>query len=671
MMELSLYPYNEAFLYATPWSFYHKLEGCYLAEGEDLDDYLPYGDVLTFLKKKRDLPLWHLILQDAVKEILTCLLSSGFPEGEDLQGRLHRFRSLLMTVPDHPSSKGLLQEIDCREARPLDVAARSVALWHQMDVGLRSRNRQETVETLSPVDTCMSVYPSRIRKALLELQGKLKKCATYLEGAYLHGSLATLDYVPNASDLDMIYILNEKSCRRADSILALRDLLQETTPCFFSIDSLQHHGPYILTPRIRANYLESYLPLAVWKTSRPLIGPRKQIFTICRSPYHDQLWFRRSVQYYRRCLLEGKSIESAYEAKLLVSMASLLPAVAYTHVSGTYSSKGKAFEWVKASFPDEPIRDWIANLTRIRQENLFRTNSWELGRQTEAGQLTPACGLLDEALKEEPYLGLTRLCDRVLGMDIQARQNGVFRRYSNFPRTADVRLYDRVVEKLTHALRSIPAVTRVLVSGTLSHPGISDLDLVIVTEDTLSWQNARKIERLYDILDKQEKALAMHPPMAVVPERLLPDAPWLFPLFVTHAPYGEMPRFPAVSGSEREFLSLVLLTDLGMAMNGRLFQEMIRRREMDVRLLLNQLKGLKYAVRLLDEAGGEVESFSPFIKDVGILRDGWMDRPCAENLAVFLNRGLENVNALNREVERLWQRLPVKMPDSSLAGLPC
>jgi len=638
---------------------YRKEKGCYIAEVETADAYLPFTDVIGHLKKTHDESLWQLIIQDSIKDCLAMVILGNFYDTADLDRSNKKLYEMLSVFPHHPISHALLHHIDATHSSLLTKSAEIVATWHQINDDIDIPKSRMKVTTLDSIDTCLKHYPPFIRSALKKLHSILHSCASFLSGVYLHGSMATLDYVPGFSDLDLVYILNLHTAQSPDALLKLRQGLIKTNEYFYKIDRFQHHGPYTLTPTILNNYIESYLPLAVWRTARPMLGSQVIYFNICKSPYHQEMWFRRSAQYYRRHFFENGKFANLYDAKLFVSMATLLPAVAHAYANGTFTSKAHALEWVQRTYSDPQIADWIERLTRIREENPYQEIPSAKPFSEPPDRTAPMNSRIGEMLSEDPYLRVMEICDQILGIEIRPKRARWCKEYFNFPKPLHPDLYIRLAEKVKNRVAQITGVTRMFISGTFGAPGISDLDLLIVTQDRLSGQSSNRLNALFDSLSMEEKAIIMHPPMAIVPESLVDDLEWLFPLTVTVASHGKRPQFGSITPEEQEILSLVQITDFSVAMNGRLFQEMKRRRKIDVRLLLNVLGGLKYTVELLRKAGGEVTSAYQFLYDIQALRTNWIKAPCIDNLPGFLSRGVKFVKEVNQKIHALWQEQPV------------
>ena len=233
--------------------------------------------------------------------------------------------------------------------------ARVIADWH--NIPEKKKGKRVKIHTLS-----FFVAPESIGEVFYDLWAILHQFTTYIQGVYVHGSYATGDFV-ESSDLDLVYIVTNESARDAAALMQIREGLLGTRAIFDRIDPHQHHGPYILTPKIIRNYLESYLPLEVWRKSRPVWGPQRLKFYVQDCRYHNVIWFERSRKYYTGEI----PLLTAYDRKRYVCMACMIPCVAYPYVTGKYTDKVRATEWFAREYPES--KEWILEIQRRRIEN--------------------------------------------------------------------------------------------------------------------------------------------------------------------------------------------------------------------------------------------------------------------------------------------------------------
>lgn len=232
-----------------------------------------------------------------------------------------------------------------------------VAGWHhEEDDRTGKRKKIKTLPACAP--------PSTIKDVFFEFLNILYPVTHEFHGVYVQGSYATGDFV-ESSDLDLVYIVRNKVAKDPERLLKLRTHLIEVKDCLLKVDPYQHHGPYVLTPKIMQNYLESYLPLEVWKESAPIWGPRKLTFHVQDSGYHNKLWFENSVRYYGNDL----KLDTEYDRKKFVCMANMIPAVLYPWKTGKYTTKPEAIKWMLTEYPKS--YDWLRDLATRRDSNNY------------------------------------------------------------------------------------------------------------------------------------------------------------------------------------------------------------------------------------------------------------------------------------------------------------
>ena len=164
-------------------------------------------------------------------------------------------------------------------------------------------------------------------------------------GIYLHGSYATGHNV-ESSDVDLTYIIADSVASNPEALLDLQLELSNMTEYLFRVDPLQHHGPYILSQRMLRSYLECYLPLDVWRNSRPIKGGMSITFNVIKSEEHDKAAFEKSLKYYNMDI----DLSTEYLRKRFVCMANMIPAVLYPWKTGKYTTKYEATKWMRREY---------------------------------------------------------------------------------------------------------------------------------------------------------------------------------------------------------------------------------------------------------------------------------------------------------------------------------
>ena len=82
-----------------------------------------------------------------------------------------------------------------------------------------------------------------------------------ISGFWLHGSLATMDYLPGYSDCDATVIINKGSSTDPDALLCMRKELSRVSCALHNIDLLQHHGLFVVSELDLRSYHQSFFPL--------------------------------------------------------------------------------------------------------------------------------------------------------------------------------------------------------------------------------------------------------------------------------------------------------------------------------------------------------------------------------------------------------------------------
>ena len=213
-------------------------------------------------------------------------------------------------------------------------------------------------------------------------------------------------------------------------------------------------------------------------------------------------------------------------------------------------------------------------------------------------------------------------------------------RYWNFPTACRRADYERTVELYVDRGCGVPNVLGVGRYGNVSTPGISDLDLVVVTEDDLPPQtvNALSIAGLPDF----ERNLFMHE-ATVLPVNGMSHVCEHLDVSAIDTVWGTVPAVPVPSGEERRWHELAILMEwLGCFC--RFFGEIASLGASNVRWALPVLHSLRYSAQIAATLVEDVpDSWTLFPAEVAALRLEWFALPSdaarAERLAECLADG--------------------------------
>ena len=194
-----------------------------------------------------------------------------------------------------------------------------------------------------------------------------------LIGAWVHGSLGTLDEEVGYSDLDTILLLSAQAVSDAQRLLSLREKLNEPGVQLFLYDPLQHHGFFVITEVDLEAYPEAYFPIKLFKYASPNLRPgQPKLFFSSRDDSKERIAaFNEAVQTVITPL-PSRISWSAYAIKAYLQTVILLPALYLQVRDANYLYKRDTFAAAKVDFT-EAEWDIIDKATRLRENWKFRS----------------------------------------------------------------------------------------------------------------------------------------------------------------------------------------------------------------------------------------------------------------------------------------------------------
>ncbi|HLJ56320.1 MAG TPA: hypothetical protein VKT77_14865 [Chthonomonadaceae bacterium] len=213
-------------------------------------------------------------------------------------------------------------------------------------------------------------------------------------------------------------------------------------------------------------------------------------------------------------------------------------------------------------------------------------------------------------------------------------------RYRNFPDEYAREDYDRAIERYVAQASRTPGVLGIGRFGNVTAPGISDIDLVVVTEETLSAgaRSALSIEGL----SEADRNLFMHEP-AIVPADGIGHVCEHLDVPAVDSIWGTVPAPPAPGQAERRWHELAILMEwLGCFC--KFFGEIASLELSNVRWALPVLHSMRYSTKLAAAFLGEApNAWTDYPVRVAALRSEWFSLPSdavrAERLAEALAEG--------------------------------
>ena len=226
-------------------------------------------------------------------------------------------------------------------------------------------------------------------------------------------------------------------------------------------------------------------------------------------------------------------------------------------------------------------------------------------------------------------------------------------RYHNFPVACRRQDYERAVERYLDIVRRVPGVVGVGRYGNISSPGISDLDMVVITEDDLPAGSGEKLS--IGQLPEFERNLFMHE-AAIMPTQGMAHVSQHLDVASIETVWGAVPPIPSSDEAERKWHETAILMEwLGCFC--RFFGEIASEGVSNVRWALPVLHSLRYTAALAGSLVPDAPAaWSRFPERVAALRAGWFDIASeaerAERLGVCLAEGWEVTADLCCRIER-------------------
>jgi len=187
----------------------------------------------------------------------------------------------------------------------------------------------------------------------------------FLHGAYLHGSLATMDYVKGNSDLDILLILNKAVVLNKKELAELEKQILPGLKYFYQIDPLQHHGFIVITQIDMKCYPQSYFPFILFDYAVKLLGPAELVFNERSSALERKNMLKNMLIKKDRQRL-SQSLRDFFSLKYFLSIIQLIPTI-FLQSRGEYCYKRDSFKKLRSQYED-------VNWSILDKATLVRSN---------------------------------------------------------------------------------------------------------------------------------------------------------------------------------------------------------------------------------------------------------------------------------------------------------
>jgi ubiquinone/menaquinone biosynthesis C-methylase UbiE len=545
-----------------------------------------------------------------------------------------------------------------------------------------TREAKIPVEKLSrfSVEDYNSTPP--LKKRMEELSAETDIIKESLLCFLIHGSMATLDYIFESSDCDTLMILNAESAQSPGRIMELRESAARMRRIFIGVDPFQHHGVYAYTEQDMAFFPQSWLPLALFDYSKILFAAPVEFVYKIRSSIIE----RRGDLFNITCgmrneLVAGNFPQDILALKFYLQVVLLMP-VFYYQLHGAFLYKKYIYNLLKSELPERLYR-LIEKATLFRNENYYLKAALEEENEPDVDKIysgdirnrkIPAWlmaeaggGMLGEAVElieflfekeknnyaivkskwEDEMLHLpqsaggkgdlwasfiSELSTKGKIIMTQDEKDTEMQNYSepvfyDYPVFYDFRLYEEVKRKFVEKLSEYHGVKSVYQMGSVSAPGISDIDFIVVINDEFSGHSFMQILNDFYSLPDNEKYVIKHPVSAFVTEELFLKITWLHPTFKLIKLWGRQ-ILPGEPEQAPPLIQLINLTDLFLMEFPIEFLEELNSGKISVRNHLMRMKSLSLSAKIIEMNGFALpEKLSAFIAKAVGLFNNWFAKP--------------------------------------------
>lgn len=286
-----------------------------------------------------------------------------------------------------------------------------------------------------------------------------RKLTPFISYFFIHGSLATLDYALGFSDLDTYIFIKKNVCANPKKLKRLKNKLTLAKNLLREVDPNGHHGFLCCNEDNLGYYCNAYMPIPVFRNAKILLGSNRITFHLRDSRVEHRLAFER----FASIILDSKKFApdsvSIFDFKYFVSVLLLIPTL-YLQAKGFILYKKDSFKLYTHS---------LLNKATLVRKYFGQKPLKELMRILGRDYLKQAKNMISEMK---------------LDLKKQEKQNNS---YTNKPIPIPMNIYEKAREELINNFKNNPDVAAIYEYGRVQSPGISDLDLIVVTYGDLKY----------------------------------------------------------------------------------------------------------------------------------------------------------------------------------------
>ena len=209
--------------------------------------------------------------------------------------------------------------------------------------------------------------------------------------------------------------------------------------------------------------------------------------------------------------------------------------------------------------------------------------------------------------------------------------------FHNFPVFYSIEEYERAKHVYTREALQCYGVESIYQLGSLSSPGISDMDFIFVVDPrAISYEPVPPLPELHTMLGGDVHYLICHEPMGILTGKLLSDICWLLPTSGFRVVSGREFDIHAPSKKDFHILKLLALADYTRVFWPWEFLRATIDGSIDVRMTLLRLNSFSHSLNEYGSLSGDKNFGLDFREGIKDLRTRWFFNDQEKNLKVLV-----------------------------------
>ena len=194
--------------------------------------------------------------------------------------------------------------------------------------------------------------------------------------------------------------------------------------------------------------------------------------------------------------------------------------------------------------------------------------------------------------------------------------------FYNRPKKLKIEDYNKALSKIKKDLSSVKGLSSIYTWGSISNPGISDIDFLLVSKKNGKLKLPLKYKSIF-LLNRKLRYLLFHP-FVLIDEESIKDVKYIYPETNFNFIYGKRVKLNQPSKNEKMLVKIHLLIDIAVRHYPRDFTSMLFSKKIDVRNSLLRLGSLKFGIKTFNGISKtKIKNSQDYVSSIEKLRKEW------------------------------------------------